>query len=68
MMCPYLKKKKKEIWTQITLREHVNAGVTLPQAKEIPEAGIEAWNRSFPSIFKGSPALHQTSGLQNGRQ
>lgn len=36
---------------------HVKNGVMLPQAKEPPEAGREAGNRSFPGIFRGSVTL-----------
>ena len=42
----------------------MNAGVVLPESKELPEAKREAWNRSFPGAFRESRAL-STLGPQN---
>ena len=41
-----------------TQREgHVKIGVMLPQTKDLLEARRVAWNRSFPSAFRGRMAL-----------
>lgn len=40
----------------------------LPQAKELPEAGREAWNASLPSTLRGSEALPTPGPHTSSRQ
>ena len=63
--------QKEETWTQTPTQwqHHVKTGVTLPQARKLPEARREAWNASSPRACEAAlPCRHLVLRLLTSEQ